>query len=79
MAKAAKETWTTAEAVAKALKIARSTVFYYVRTGRLKHRHTFTRQGRRTEILLPSGDLAKLHWGALTHGEVASAKCPECR
>lgn len=70
--------WLTIMQAAKALKRSRSMVFYYVRTGRLKHRHVFNERGRRTEVQLPE-KITKLNYGALTHGEVKSAKCAECQ
>lgn len=67
--------WMTTAAAASALGVARTTVCYYIRTNRIRHRHTFTREGRRTEVTLQG-----MRKGKLAAGDVANQKkCAECR
>jgi hypothetical protein len=69
--------WISTKSAAKVLKCSRARIYYLIRTGRMDHRHRFTREGKRTEVKLPS-QIEKLPWGSLVNGMVSVVECKEC-
>jgi len=69
--------WITIAQAAKTLGCSRAKIHYYVNTSRIEHRHTFTREGKRTEVQLPA-KITKADHGSLME-DVKFGKCEECR
>ena len=73
-----KGTWLTMQAAAKRLGVSRPTVYYYLGSGRLSHRHVRDPYGKfRTEVFI-AGRPPRLPWGAKYESKPRKGRCREC-